>query len=297
MHIGILGIGGIGGFLAATLSKEHNVTCITSKETIDFIKNGKLKFISQSFGNSTINTNACCNLNKPLDILFITTKNQYLKESVKRIPEMHIKNCMIIPLLNGVSHRDFLKEIFRDLLVTGNIGSIEVEKTLNNISHISNKLKPMIELASSNGSLNIRLKSICKILESVGIKTLISEEESYVTWSKLVRLDAISSFSAAYDMSVGELRSDTFIRTQMIDYIDETIRVASIEGYFTSSAIVMEQIDKLPHELKTSLQKDIKEKRESELDSITGGIMDLALKNNINIPNHNLIYNMIKSKN
>jgi 2-dehydropantoate 2-reductase len=155
----------------------------------------------------------------------------------------------------------------------------------------------MIELASSNSSLNIRLKSICKILESVGIKTIISEEESYVTWSKLVRLDAISSFSAAYDMSVGELRSDTFIRTQMIDYIDETIRVASIEGYFTSSAIVMEQIDKLPHELKTSLQKDIKEKRESELDSITGGIMDLALKNNINIPNHNLIYNMIKSKN
>ena len=49
MHIGILGIGGIGGFLAATLSKENNVTCVTNKETLDFIKNGKLKFISQSF--------------------------------------------------------------------------------------------------------------------------------------------------------------------------------------------------------------------------------------------------------
>ena len=297
MLIGILGIGGIGGFLAATLSKENNVTCITNKETLDLIENGKLKFISQSYGNSTINVNACCNLNKPLDILFITTKNQYLKESVKRIPEIYIKNCMIIPLLNGVAHRDFLKEIYRDLLVTGNIGSIEVEKNLNNISHISNKLKPMIELASSNNSLNIRLKSICKILESAGINTIISQEESYVTWSKLVRLDAISSFSAAYDMSIGELRSDAFIRAQMIDYIDETIKTASIEGYFTSSRIVMEQIDKLPYELKTSMHKDIKAKRESELESITGGVMGLALNNNIKIPNHNLIYNMIKLNN
>lgn len=297
MHIGILGIGGIGGFLAATLSKENNVTCVTNKETLDFIKNGKLKFISQSFGNSIINTNACCNLNKPLDILFITTKNQYLKESVKRVPAILVKNCIIISLLNGIGHRDFLKEIYRDLLVTGNIGSIEVEKTLNEISHVSNKLKPMIELASSNNSLNIRLRSISNILESAGINTIISEQESYVTWNKLVRLDAISSFSAAYNMSIGELRSDPLIRTQMIDYINETIRVASIEGYFTSSAIVMEQIDKLPHKLKTSLQKDIQAKRESELDSISGGVMDLAMKNNIKVPYHNLIYNMVKSKN
>ena len=59
----------------------------------------------------------------------------------------------------------------------------------------------------------------------------------------------------------------------------------------------MEQIDKLPYELKTSLHKDIKAKRESELESITGGVIDLALKNNIKIPHHNLIYNMIKSSN
>ncbi|MDA9069028.1 2-dehydropantoate 2-reductase [Gammaproteobacteria bacterium] len=297
MQIGILGIGGIGGFLAAVLSKNNqNVVCITSKETKDYIQSDSFELLSKNFGNFKIKSDACNILNADLDVLFITTKNQYLKDSLQKIPQEYLKNCIVIPLLNGVAHRDLLTDIYKDSIITGTIGGIEVEKQKNQILHLSHNLKPTIDLATNNTQLDLKLESVSKILQNAGINANIHPEISHVTWGKLVRLDVISSFSAAYDQTVGELRSDELIRNEMKRYIRETIEVASLEGYVTSCKIIMNQIDQLPHDLKTSLQKDIKLNKESELESITGGVIKLALDNDIEISNHDLIYNKIQLK-
>ena len=52
MRVGILGIGAIGGLLAALLHRNgHNPICICRKKTNDFISRSGLKLESKIFGN------------------------------------------------------------------------------------------------------------------------------------------------------------------------------------------------------------------------------------------------------
>ena len=109
MRIGILGLGGVGGFIAALLHKENiNYICI-SNDTDLLSKTDKLKLNSKRFGNFSFLPRLENKLTHHVDILFITTKYFYLEKAIQRIPKNILKNTLTIPLLNGVKHYEILK--------------------------------------------------------------------------------------------------------------------------------------------------------------------------------------------
>ena len=79
-------------------------------------------------------------------------------------------------------------------------------------------------------------------------------------------------------------------------FTKETIEVANLDGYSASLDEIMMQIDDLPPELNTSLQRDIADHKKSELDFITGGVLKLGKGKNISMPIHSKIYNQILKK-
>ena len=82
--------------------------------------------------------------------------------------------------------------------------------------------------------------------------------------NKLIRLNTVSSFTAAYQKSIGQIRSDSALKLQMELFTKETIKVANLDGYNIKPEKVMAQIDQLPFELRTSLQRDIAAQKSSK---------------------------------
>ena len=294
MRIGILGIGAIGGLIAALLHRNgQNITCICRKETQERINQYGLKLESKIYGDYSFKPTTTTFLNEDLDLLLIATKTQYLSMALKQVNPENLRNSIVVPLLNGVGFMDLLESTFHHNVIYGTIGALEVVKEENTISHKSTLNRPIVELGSMNADLSCKIKEITSLLKKIDFNASFLQQERDVIWNKLIRLNTVSSFTAAYQKSIGQIRSDSALKLQMELFTKETIKVANLDGYNIKPEKVMAQIDQLPFELRTSLQRDIAAQKSSELDFITGGVLRLGIQKNISMPIHAQIYNQI----
>lgn len=296
LSIGVLGPGAIGGLLAGLFCKEgHTVYCIGREPTVLLIKNQGLKIESQVFGDFTVKPLADKKLSTPVDILFVTLKAPFLKEALDAIEPSQIENAIIIPLLNGVGHREIIREKLGAHVAVGMIGMIEVVKNSDNvIQHLSTN-KPHVYVASDS-DISVRdLKKLVDIMIEIGISMSILNNEAEVIWLKLVRLSAIASTTAAFQMTLGAIRSNPEKRKVLQAMIREGAMVAMHDGVDINPQKVFKQVESLPETLMTSLQRDVHKHRASEIESITGGVLKLARSYNIPAPAHENAYEMIKN--
>jgi 2-dehydropantoate 2-reductase len=124
----------------------------------------------------------------------------------------------------------------------------------------------------------------------------VLKTEAEVIWKKLVRLGAIASLTAAFQESVGVIRSDAEKRKHLEAMVYEGALVALKEGVELNPAEVLQQIDALPENLTTSLQRDVRLKTTSEVEAITGGVIRLASLYDIPVPTYVYAYEQIMKR-
>lgn len=297
MKIGILGPGAIGGFLAGLFWKEgHDVLCIGKDEDVITIEKCGIHIESSVFGNFVAHPKADVKLAVPIDVLFITVKFPFLKNALERIDEKQVENTIFVSLLNGVGHREIIRAQLGPRIAVGMIGLIEAAKSENGIVRQLSRQNPHIDLASDRDVSEISLENIADTIRKTGISVSVLKTEVEVIWKKLVRLSAIASVTAAFQRTVGEIRSDPSLRKLLEEIVREGALVAHREGVTVIPDNVIRQIDSLPETLTTSLQRDIQARIPSELESITGGVLRLAESYGISAPAHQRAYGLIKKQ-
>jgi len=297
LTIGVLGPGAIGGMLASILWKGgHDVICIGKKKSVAKIKRYGISFDSQLYGNFIAKPNSVEQLNKRVDVLFISVKAPFMDDALKRINIDSIKNGVIVPLLNGLGYSKNIRDKFGNIVAIGTIGAVEVTRNIDQlVCHISSS-RPKIEIASNFDIPNTELEKLSNILNSAGISSSVIDSEEKVIWNKLVRLNAIASLTTAYQRTVGEIRTNAKLNMLLNEIVEESVLVASHEGVLIDPQEVINQINALPYSLKTSLQRDVMSLRHSEFESITGGVLRLAESYGVPVPTHKYIYNLIRKK-
>lgn len=292
----MLGPGAVGSFLVALLS--HNsiaVTCIAKESTAEIISKDGIRFESVAFGNFVVRPRAITYLDFEPDILFVTTKATTLSDALKRIEPRFVKNTIIIPLLNGIEHMEVLRSSYGKQVVAGSIGNIEVKRlSPNHIIHSTRSAH--IELASNGGIQIDRLLEVVQLLSSVGIATKLLKSEAEVLWGKLVRLNALACTTSASNQPIGFIRSDKWWRRQLEGCVKEAAAVVFAEGVEINSRAVMDQIDNLPPDIGTSMQRDIIAGKPSELDAIAGAVVREGAKHGLDCPVIKGLISMIQSR-
>ena len=297
LTFGVLGPGAIGGMLASILWKSgHDVICIGKKKSVSKIKRYGISFESQLYGNYISKPDAVELLDKHVDVLFISVKAPFMDDALNRINLNSINNSIIVPLLNGLGYSKNIRDKLGNIVAIGTIGDVEVTRNIDQlVSHISSS-RPKIEIASNFDITNTELEKLSNILNSAGISSSVIDSEEKVVWNKLVRLNAIASVTTAFQRSVGEIRNDTKLNMMLNEIVEESVLVASHEGILIDPKKVINQINALPYSLKTSLQRDVKSLRQSEFESITGGVLRLAESYGVPVPAHKYIYDLIRKK-
>lgn len=128
MKIGIIGMGAIGGYIAAMLCRsKENVNVVAYGKTLNKIKTDGISLESEINGSFTVfPTLATDNSDEigVVDIIFVCVKGYSLKAAAKAILPMVDDHTLIIPIINGVDGGNKLYSYLRKGKVTDAIMSI-----------------------------------------------------------------------------------------------------------------------------------------------------------------------------
>lgn len=292
--VAILGPGAIGGFLTSIFWKQGvAVTCIGTPEQVHAIAEHGVHLESARFGAISARPQAARSLDYEPDLLFITVKAPVLVDALELVSRARGSNSVVIPLLNGLEHVVTIRERIGNRVAVGMIGAIEAVKVdWSHIVHTSPHA-PHIELASDHDIPRQELDHIGQFLSRMGISTVVLDREAEVIWRKLTRLNALASTTAASQAAIGFVRQDREWRRRLEGCVSEGVAVARKEGVEIDPVAVMRQIDALPPTLTTSLQRDIGQRRPSEIEAIPGAILRSATRHGVQCPTIQELYLMI----
>jgi 2-dehydropantoate 2-reductase len=277
----ILGPGGVGGFLAAALARAGaSVTVVARESTAEAIAHEGICVRSVLLGDFESHPAAVSSLEGPVDALLVATKSVGLEDALGRVARLEPR--VVLPLLNGLDHLDLLREHYGSHAVAGSIRIESTRVATGEIEQTSGFLR--IDMASADPAMLVPLGELAQALDAAGVPARIMESEAQAMWGKLVRLNALACTTSAWDLPLGEIRSDPERRDALEACVREAAAVAEAEGARVLPQDTMAELDDAHAELRTSMQRDIAAGREPELNAIPGSVLRAAARHGLECP-------------
>src|SRR3954447_2987873 len=201
----MLGPGGVGGFLAAALERAGGaVTVVARESTAEAIARDGIRVRSVRLGDFESHPAALNSMEGPVDALLVATKTTGLEDAWARVSGLEPR--IVLPLLNGLDHLDLLRELYGSRAVAGSIRIESTRVATGEIVQTSGFLR--IDMASADPAMLVPLGELAQALDAAGVPARILESEAQAMWGKLVRLNALACTTSAWDLPLGEIRSD-----------------------------------------------------------------------------------------
>lgn len=284
--VAILGAGGVGGLLAALLSRSgHRVICLVREATAHSLRGSGIEVHSRRFGDFTAAVEADTELREPVAACLITVKHTTLDAALTRVPPATLGDALVVPLLNGVEHPATLRARYRPDRVA--CGVIRVESTRRRsggtgpvvIEHGS----PFAEVDLAVGTApRPRLETLAAILSDAGTTARVAEDENGALWAKMAFLAPLALLTTRYGLPLGEAR--TRHRDELESLVAETAAVSRACGAPADPAQALARYDAFPPGTKSSMQRDAEAGRPLELDAIGGALLRAADRHDVPVP-------------
>ena len=269
----VIGPGGIGGMIGVLLGSRGNiVSCIGSPNKVAEKYRRSLHLRSHYYGNFSEDLYWSDSIDFPVDVIFFTVKAPSLINAINRVSTHICQKAIVISLLNGLGHQEILRDRFANVVI-GTIGSVESEKIHNGLIQHNSSNAARIELAQNQSVDDARLSCITERMNESGLETVIRNDETQVIWGKLSRLCPLSSITSYFREPLGEILINPKKMVILENLIAEVVIVAKSFGYETDCSTILKQINSLPFDLSTSMQKDLEAQNSSEIEAILGEVV------------------------
>jgi 2-dehydropantoate 2-reductase len=266
LHHAILGVGGIGGLMAASLAHSGaQVTLVLRRESLAQYPD-QLQMESP-FGNFSVPVTRAAEV-PPCDVLWLATKATQLGSALTALTHPESVKA-IVPLLNGIDHIARLREKYgKDKIIPATI-AVESERVAP--GHIIHR-SPFARLSVLSSGRPLLADPLDQ-LQRFGFECRFIDDEPTLMWSKLVFLVAFALATTASNKTTGEILSDPHWRDLGLSVIREASAVAVAEGAKVDANAVIAGVMKMPGNMRSSMQKDVEQGKPPELDAIAGPIL------------------------
>lgn len=309
MKILIYGAGAI-GIALGTFLKEGNaqVSFLASEKTGEIIKENGIKR-DGIFGEYIVPANDilvytnCNEIEEKYDYILVTVKttaNAEVSEELNKNKKILKESGKIVIMQNGWGNdKEYLnyfskKKIYSARIITG------FERKTRNNSTITVHAAPLIIGSLYNEDIKA-VEPLANILNNMGMPSEASNDVGKALWAKLLYNCALNPLGAIMKMNYGKLIESIYTRNIMDNLIEETFNTMINSGfstYYSSSNEYKEDFyNKLvpnTYNHRASTLQDMEKGIKTEIDSLTGIVIELAHKNNVNVPYSEFIYNTIK---
>jgi 2-dehydropantoate 2-reductase len=277
----VLGAGGIGGLLAATLARAgSDVVLLLRPESIDRY-DGRLAVESAVLGDFEVDVPAAAVLDRDIDALWVTTKATQLEASLALAPTERVGAAAVLPLLNGVDHLAVLRTNYRNVVAA----AIRVESERVSPSRIRQS-SPFVRMELAGA------QPIADEVQAAGIACSLRMDELSLLWDKLAFLAPLALATTALDAPLGGVRDDERYRGCQ----NEALAVARAEGADIDEEALRALQASAPREMQSSMQKDVAAGRQPELDAIAGPIQRGGRRHAIPVPNTDALAKLVTAR-
>ena len=302
-RIGILGMGGVGGYFGGLLAKAYS----DSKDIeIVFIARGETqKVIAQSGLKIQTDQEEFIAFPKvvsdnpeiigKLDFLICATKTYDIEDSLLSIQKCVTKNTIILPLYNGVDATERISEMFPENEVLQ--GCVNVISKIISPAVIK-KMSSFEKLHFGSRTASVyKLNALQTIFKNAGIDSNLAEDIEEAIWEKFIFISALASTTSYLDENIGAILNSNSSRSFYLSLLNEITLIAAVKGLNLPNDIILKTIlklEKAPKDETSSMHRDFMAGRKTELSSLTEFVIKEALKYEIDTPNYQLVFDKLK---
>lgn len=297
-RIGILGMGGVGGYFGGLLAKEYSksndieIIFIARGETQKVIAENGLKILSDDnemvvFPDLVSND---AEIIGKLDYLICATKAYDIEDSLLSLKKAITKNTVILPLYNGVDAPERISTLFPENEVLQ--GCVYVVSMIDSPGVIK-KIGPYetIFFGSTTASIS-KMNALQAIFKNASIESYLVDAIEETVWEKYIFISALASATSYLNQNIGELLNTASSRQFYVSLLNEITMIAAVKGLNLPNDIVFQTIlklEKTPQDATSSMHRDLMAGRKIELSSLTEFVVNEGLKYEIDTPTYQMV--------
>ncbi|WP_456314438.1 ketopantoate reductase family protein [Pseudomonas shirazensis] len=301
-RIGILGLGGVGGYFGGLLAKAYyksddvEVVFIARGETQKAIAENGLKIITDDsetvvFPKLVSNNPEEIGL---LDYLICATKTYDIAESLLSLKQCITPETIILPLYNGVDAPERIQKIYPESTVLQGcvyiVSMIFSPGTIRKIGFFEK-----LFFGSKTASV-YKLQELNSIFQKAKIESHLVENIEETVWEKFIFISALASATSYLNQNIGEILNNPKSKQIYIELLKEIEAVAKAKGLQLPEDIVNQTILKLeksPKEATSSMHRDLLAGKNIEAISLTQFVVNEGIKHNVKTPLYEKIANTL----
>ncbi len=294
MKIIIVGTGGVGGYFGGRLAQAGNdVTFIARGAHLEAILDHGLtvKSIKGDFTVKPAKATRDIAASGTADLVLIAVKAWQLKDIARQLLPVMDNNTMVLPLQNGVTASDELKEILpAGCVLSGLCRIISLIESPGVVTHIG--IEPTIVFGEDNNRKTERVLALREFFKDAGINAFVANDIQVALWEKFLGI-CVSGLLAITRSTYGELREIPETREMMRCIFTEIYTLArklniNIDANYVDKT--MTNIDSFPYDSTSSLTRDVWEGHPSEIYYQNGTVVRLAEQAGIEVPVNRFVY-------
>lgn len=292
----VIGAGGTGGSIAAFMTEAgKDVTAIARGKHLEAIQKNGMKMETTCKGNYTVDPIKACDMehyNDKPDVIFVCVKAYSLEDTIPFIKRVAHKDTVVIPVLNIYGTGGKMQELLPDLLVTD--GCIYVAAEIKEPGTIwqNGDIFRIVYGVRKQSEYRPILEQVATDLNDSGIKGIVSDNIKRDALQKFSYVSPMAACGAYYNIDAGAAQQEGKVRNTFIALMQEIDTLAqAMDIHFTVDIVEtnLKILDNLSPTASTSMQRDLKKGKNSEMDGLIFEVVRLGKKYGVTVPTYEMI--------
>ena len=303
----IIGAGGTGGILGFYMTKAgKDVTLIARNAHLEAMQKQGLS-VEKMWTNETETIPVGAESmesyeakGEKADVILVCVKKYSLDSCIPFIQNISHKNTIVVPVLNVYGTGAYLQEKLPKVLVTdgciyvsANIKQAGVLLQHGEILRVFFGVREKEDLKKLNGQLNGEykaerlLKKIAQDFKDSGIDGVLSDNIKRDALTKFSYVSPIGTAGLYLHAVAGDFQREGEARELFKTLIREIVTLANAMGITFEEDLVernLKILSNLPEEATTSMQRDVIEGKQSEIDGLVYEVVRMAKKYGVEVP-------------
>lgn len=303
----IIGAGGTGGILGFYMTKAgKDVTLIARNAHLEAIQKQGLS-VEKMWINETETIPVSAESmesyeakGEKADVILVCVKKYSLDSCIPFIQNISHKNTIVVPVLNVYGTGAYLQEKLPKVLVTdgciyvsANIKQAGVLLQHGEILRVFFGVREKEDLKKLNGQLDGEykaerlLKKITQDFKDSGIDGILSDNIKRDALTKFSYVSPIGTAGLYLHAVAGDFQREGEARELFKTLIREIVTLANAMGITFEEDLVernLKILSNLPEEATTSMQRDVMEGKQSEIDGLVYEVVRMAKKYGVEVP-------------
>ena len=296
MNIVVIGAGAMGSIYGGRLSQHNDVTLLDTnialvekiREDGIILEEGGVEKCFHPYATADAATL------KKADLIILFTKSLYSCSALESVKNIIGDNTYLMTLQNGAGHEKLLSSFADPRRVI--IGTTEDNGAVLSPGKVHHGGKGVTNIGKTgNGDRQI-LQDIKTAFDSCGFDVRIHDDIQRLIWDKLMTNVSLSALTAILQCDMSYIAENEYAFSLCKSLIHEAVEVAAAMGIPFDEDVVIERVRKTSENNKggyTSIMMDIRNGRKTEVDTISGAVVDKAKELGVPVPHHETVVKLI----